>query len=574
MSNSKRVLESVPESERAIEPESLDMYFDESRLPMERALGLFWSVATDEFIINRHPKQAPYTKRGLLSVTASIFDPMGFVTPVTLSAKLLFQSECAREDSGWDEALDPRNLVEWQRWLDGLPALRAFALPAGYFPLNWGRPVYIEFHHFCDGSSRAYGAVSYLRAENSEGEIQVNLIEAKSRLAPLKHHFTIPRLELCSAVLATQLARDIRTEHTLQPNEVHFWSDSMVTLQTINNTSKRFKTFTANRKQQILNESKPEQWHYVETGSNPADDCSRGLRAEQLLTSPRWAQGPDFLWRSKAEWPKPPESNIDLIDPTEVKKEVKVCSKHKQDLEGLDIPEASEGSETVELEEVVVNFIQTCPTENMCAAPEQHVCLTLNNETRHASPDDRARMHDETEPEIICATTFAHVLLTKEGKQPLSESEKTVQRMIEYHSRWWQLKRHVGWILEFISWLKNKKARPTARVKPNLAKAETAILKFVQRITYRQEVSSQKIHKGSKIYKLDPKFGTDGLLRVQSRFEYAQLPEEVTYPIILPQKHHVSMLIARWIHITNNHCGKNLVISISRKKYWIVHIGA
>lgn len=50
------------------------------------------------------------------------------------------------------------------------------------------------------------------------------------------------------------------------------------------------------------------QWRYVDTKQNPADEASRGVTAEYLLTRSRWIYGPDFLFKSEREWP------INIVD--------------------------------------------------------------------------------------------------------------------------------------------------------------------------------------------------------------------------------------------------------------------
>ena len=76
------------------------------------------------------------------------------------------------------------------------------------------------------------------------------------------------------------------------------WTDSKVVLGYINNDAKRFHIFVANRVQQIREYTNPSQWRYIESKENPADDASRGLSAQELISNPRWLSGPEFLWKS------------------------------------------------------------------------------------------------------------------------------------------------------------------------------------------------------------------------------------------------------------------------------------
>lgn len=76
-----------------------------------------------------------------------------------------------------------------------------------------------------------------------------------------------------------------------------FWTDSKVALGYITNDARCFQVFIANRVQQIRESTSPDQWNYVETKENPADDASRGLSLQQLNKTSRWLDGSKFLWQ-------------------------------------------------------------------------------------------------------------------------------------------------------------------------------------------------------------------------------------------------------------------------------------
>ena len=76
-----------------------------------------------------------------------------------------------------------------------------------------------------DASEITYGAVGYLRIESSS-EVSLAFVMAKCRVAPLKL-VTIPRLELCAAVVATRLATTIKRELGLEIQETTFHSNSI-----------------------------------------------------------------------------------------------------------------------------------------------------------------------------------------------------------------------------------------------------------------------------------------------------------------------------------------------------------
>ncbi|XP_028411636.1 uncharacterized protein LOC114534738 [Dendronephthya gigantea] len=302
-SNSKAVLESLPESERSEQVK--DMNLDKS--PIQRALGVRWNVSSDKFGFSIVVKDRPATRRGILSVVSSVFDPLGFVAPFVLKAKQILQDLC-RLKLRWDDPIPDEHLARWQSWLKELPKLEDVQIDRCLKPTNDAKISSFQLHHFSDASQDGYGAATYLRVEDEAGNIKCSFVMGKSRLAPIKQ-VTIPRLELSAAVTATRLEKICRGELTLEVNDTFFWTDSTCVLRYLQNKDKRFQTFVSNRISTILDASSTFQWHYVNTLANPADDASRGVPATQLQ---RWIQGPDFLSKPRAAWPQPP-SDLSLV---------------------------------------------------------------------------------------------------------------------------------------------------------------------------------------------------------------------------------------------------------------------
>ena len=300
LSNKRKVVESVPESDRAASVRDLD--FD--RTLTERALGVQWHVTSDTFGFKIATKDKPPTRRGILSMISSIYDPVGFVAPFHLSAKILLQNFC-RKQLGWDDLIPEEDLICWKSWLEELPRLEQFSIDRCFKLPNFGDIISCQLHHFSDASQVAYGAVSYLRLVNAQYEVHCLFVMGKSCLSPLKPT-TIPRMELSAAVLSTRLDRMIHQQVELPINDSLYWTDNTCVLRYIANSERRYKTFVANRLAAIRKQCFPSQWHYVGTKMNPADDASRGLSAEAIIGSNCWTKGPYFLWLSEENWPQMP----------------------------------------------------------------------------------------------------------------------------------------------------------------------------------------------------------------------------------------------------------------------------
>lgn len=134
-------------------------------------------------------------------------------------------------------------------------------------PLGLSTLYKIELHLFSDASEIAYGAVAYCKIYDTNGNKKCTLVLGKSRLAPIKT-VSIPRLELSAAVLATKLYQLITNELDVKIDERYFWTDSMIVIGYIRNTTKRFKTFVGNRLAMIHEVSSPTDWRHVPTELN------------------------------------------------------------------------------------------------------------------------------------------------------------------------------------------------------------------------------------------------------------------------------------------------------------------
>ena len=137
------------------------------------------------------------------------------------------------------------------------------------------------------------GGFRLTKFHSNEGEISCRLVTSKSRVAPMKRP-TIPRLELTAAVVSVKVAMVLRRELDLPISGEFFWTDSQVVLSYLSNESKRFHLYVANRVQFIHDQTSIEQWKFVPTKSNPADDVSRGLSLSTTSKNDRWLRGPEF----------------------------------------------------------------------------------------------------------------------------------------------------------------------------------------------------------------------------------------------------------------------------------------
>ena len=207
---------------------------------------------------------------------SSIFDPLGFLSPIVLTAKILLQ-DIWRSGVGWDDTLPSNLLSIWESWSDELSHLHRLSIPRCYRLKD--KPLKYDVHVFSGASTVGFGACVYIRAHYADRVYQLNLLLAKSRVAPLRQ-LSIPRLELQGAVMAVRLTNTVLTELNLDRSTVTYWCDSKTVLQWIASTSCKYHAFVAHRVTEILEHSAALQWRHIAGTINPADDCSRGNSRE------------------------------------------------------------------------------------------------------------------------------------------------------------------------------------------------------------------------------------------------------------------------------------------------------
>ena len=260
----------------------------------------------------------------------SVYDPLELASPVILGGKLILQElvimgKKMKDKSalGWDDPLPESMSHSWDRWRRALPHLENVSILRCYHPDGFGPVKRREIHAFADASKEAIGTAVYLRETITKGDISVSLLFGRSKIAPT-HSTSIPRLELCNAVLATQAVRMVRKELNVEINEDIYYSDSKVVLDYIQNESRRFYVYVANRVQTIRNATEPSHWRYIGTANNPADLATRCMPADKLMES-RWTSGPELLWNPV---PQPQTVNQEILldkSDSEVKREVVAC---------------------------------------------------------------------------------------------------------------------------------------------------------------------------------------------------------------------------------------------------------
>ena len=514
-SNSKTVLEAMPAEDRSKDLKDLDLRHDV--LPVQRSLGTYWCIETDTIGFRIELKDKPLTRRGILSTVSSVYDPLGIVAPVILVGKQLLQELC-HDGIEWDDPVPSHVHSQWEKWRSELPLLEKITIARCVKPPSFGEPVVTELHSFSDASDVGLGQVTYLRLVNNSNQVHVSFLMGKARVAPLKPMST-PRRELTAAVISANVASMLSRELKYKDPVEVFYTDSSVVLGYIHNEAKRFHTYVGNRVHHIHDRSKPQQWHYVASSSNPADIASRGTTAKQLSEHELWFKGPSFLWEKDVT-----VENVDLV------------------------PDLSP-------EDAEVKKVKTA--------------VLISNQVTPQSKEEK------TFPEVLESDRFHHS--SSPGR--LKRSIVRIQRMIEkkrpnkqYNTRpiagpptVEEMRLADEVILKSLQFGYFGKE---IRVLQNLRDKDPM---FQNR--QNAHTRNEKLKQTSSLFRLDPFLDEKGLLRIGGRLQRATLAYEVKHPIVVPKKSHITDLLIRQYHSQDQyHQGCGMTHNALRQAgYWIIN---
>ncbi|XP_068149409.1 uncharacterized protein [Drosophila tropicalis] len=209
-SNSKEVLRILKSD--SLLPEAVEI------TATEKVLGLYWVPNSDVFTFickfarlkrNVLDSDKTPTKRELLQVLMSMYDPLGFISCFTIELKILLQ-EVWRSGIGWDTGLPDALLPKWIRWKRILTTIAGLTIPRCYFDSS-DQVHDVQLHTFVDASELAYAAVCYLRIRQGK-RTYLSFVASKAKVAPLSP-LSIPRMELQAAVIGAKLNLATKTHN-------------------------------------------------------------------------------------------------------------------------------------------------------------------------------------------------------------------------------------------------------------------------------------------------------------------------------------------------------------------------
>ncbi|XP_058826515.1 uncharacterized protein LOC131686265 [Topomyia yanbarensis] len=306
ISNSKQVMQAL--KEERTEEKNLDL---SPELSTEKVLGMWWCTSSDTFTYkvgwNRYGRallggQLRPTKRQMLRVLMSMFDPLGLIAHFLMYLKVLLQ-DVWRSGIDWDDQINDALFEKWQTWLQVLPEVERISIPRCFLSQTTSAGYDVQLQTFVDAGDNGIAAACYLRFAQ-HGFVECRLVAAKTRVAPLKYLST-PKLELQAALVGARLARTVAETLAFKISRKVFWSDSQDVLCWIQSDHRRYSPFVAVRVSEILETTEMSEWRYVPTELNVADDGTKWNGVPDLTDQSRWFNSPKFVYLSEEYWPHP-----------------------------------------------------------------------------------------------------------------------------------------------------------------------------------------------------------------------------------------------------------------------------
>ena len=141
-----------------------------------KVLGLIWNTQTDSihlFPCTSSGNSPVVTKQAILRWSSTVFDPLGLISPVTISAKLFLQQLWQKHIS-WDTTFNDDLLARWKVISDAITNAATLPFPRKYAAsLLTPQSTHTYLHVFADASLKAYGAVAYIQQDQDLHHVKV-----------------------------------------------------------------------------------------------------------------------------------------------------------------------------------------------------------------------------------------------------------------------------------------------------------------------------------------------------------------------------------------------------------------
>ena len=549
ISCSREVMRSIPEKRRLTE-----INFDDP-LPESGTLGINYDAENDCLSLNPVTELAQViTKSEVMRIAAKVYDPNNILGLITIKARRLTQLIFQIPKPGGKEI---PFLEDLEKHRETVPELIE-EIVRGYYEcgqelmkidqikiprlLTEDKPIKDKtLLIFCDGSTVAYGAVSYLRTSYQDGTVTVRLIKAAKKCTPLRRQ-TIPRIELMAALEGAKLSN--RLKKLIKPNSTILFTDAIVVLFWIMKTDlHRFDDYIQVRLTQIHESTKNDSWRHIESGLNPADLLSRGVKLNHIMQNGEltekgifWFEGPPFLKEDIAMWPR-----------------------HDREIHQM----SKEDNEIVK--ESIKTFKTLLAATQTELNPKTSTTFSVNLNIYQAG---------ENALDSLKVDSVRWLFNQQEATEKAAKSLPLTD-----YSKFGTVKKAAQVILQTSTlaqkWLEKIHLQSTGERIETMKDAYKKLFREIQAEGFSKEISSAKTTKMWPIKSLPSEvnalFDQDSILRSNSRIANCEgIPDWERKPIILPSNHPFIMTLIHSFHIHIGHGGSisELISGIRRLIYF------
>ena len=187
---------------------------------------MIWNTNTDKLSISTkklETQQPATTRREVLTTLASIYNPLGMLTPFAINMKIFIQNLWEKR-LDWDDMPDDKDKETWKKLTEDIHKLLSIQIPR---LIGIGK---IQLLCFFDSSIKAYATAIYLYVIPSaiylrDGKVSIKILLSKSRNTP-KKKLTIPRLELMSTLIEVRTFRFVAKQMKLNDHGKTLWTES------------------------------------------------------------------------------------------------------------------------------------------------------------------------------------------------------------------------------------------------------------------------------------------------------------------------------------------------------------
>ena len=514
----------------------------------EKVLGVGYDYSSDMLNVRVREKQfkSVRTKSEVLSFIASVYDPLGIVSPYILKGRMYFQM-INETDISWNDPVPEHILTPFLKWKDTIVHLRKIKIPRWTNPLGLA-DCQSDLIIFCDASSVGYGYCAYVRRalQGGSDRCSVSFLFGKAHVVPVnmmknqtEHALSpgdsIPRLELNAARGAAECRDLLLRESGESYDNVFLFSDSLTVLGWLFNFEKRFKTYENFRVKAIRSLSQLSEWRHVPTQLNPADLCSKSIEANDTKKWEFYHNGPQFLLSPFSEWPPVRPVNSPC-------------------------PEVTIGAISWEDPEEIISPAELL----MVGATAEEANVAVDHHDDEPWPLKVSKREERWDKKIRKVAMVRRVLLTLKERVYRKKNNLTETR------------------------LRSKEKRKTILFvfsEEEKQKAESLLVSAIQNVNFEKETVSLIKHgvftpnalfemkvKGSALSHLSPFLDSENVMRVSGRCRKGDhLSYESRFPIILPNhKDENTCSLIRHYHERNMHTTKLQTYYLLREKFFIL----